>query len=165
MVMSLGLGATMSGSWRQKLNTRSSTEADLAGIDDDLKSTMWELYFMKYQGYKVTKNIFIQYNKFTILLAKNGWFSRSKRTKHINNRYFMIKDNIVKGEIVIQYCSTGEMWANMNTKALQGRLFYKMRGRLMGIGEDYYDEIERMNTHPYLLPSQECDVKVSPEDA
>ena len=67
----------------------------------------------------------------------------------------MIKDNIGKDEIVIQYCPTGGIWDNINTKALQGSLFYKMRGRLMGIGEDYDDDIERRNTHPDLLPSQE----------
>ena len=51
MVMSMGLGAAMSGSWRQKLNTGSSTEAELVGIDDDIKSIMWGLYFIKEQGY------------------------------------------------------------------------------------------------------------------
>ena len=36
MVMSMELGAAMSGSWRQKLNTGSYTEAELVGIDDVL---------------------------------------------------------------------------------------------------------------------------------
>ena len=43
IVMSLGLGSAMSGSWRQKLNTGSSTEAKLVGIDDALKHIMWGL--------------------------------------------------------------------------------------------------------------------------
>ena len=62
-----------------------------------------------------------------ILLAKNRRFSSSKRTKHIKNRYFVIKGMIGKGEIIIQYCPTGEMQANINTKALQEARFYKMR--------------------------------------
>ena len=49
MVMSLGLGAAMSGSWRQKLNTGISTEAELVGIDDALKHIMWGLYFIQAQ--------------------------------------------------------------------------------------------------------------------
>ena len=64
----------------------------------------------------------MQDTKSTILLAKNSRFYSSKSTKHIKNRYFMIKDKIVKGEIVIQYCPTGEMWDDINTKALQGSL-------------------------------------------
>ena len=55
-------------------------------------------------------------------MAKNGQFSRSKSTKHIKNRYFMIKDNIGKGEIVIQYLPTGDMLDNIKTKDLQGNL-------------------------------------------
>ena len=57
MVMSMGLGADMYGSWRQKLNTRSSTEAELIWIDDAIKSIMWGLYFIQAQGYEVAKNI------------------------------------------------------------------------------------------------------------
>ena len=98
----MGLGAVMSGSWRQNLSTGSSTEAELVGIDDALRYIMWGMYFIQSQGYEVTNNILVQDNKSTILLAKNGRFSSSKRTKHINNRYFMIKNKIGKGEITIQ---------------------------------------------------------------
>ena len=94
MVMSLGLGAAMSGSWRQKLNTGSSTKAELVGIDDALKYNMWGLYFTQAQGFEVKKNILMQDNKSTILMVINGRFSCTKHTKHIKNRYFMIKDKI-----------------------------------------------------------------------
>ena len=40
-----------------------------------------------------------------------------------------------------------------------------MCGRLMGIVEDYDDDIEKLNTHLDLLPSQECMDNVSAEDA
>ena len=155
MVMSMGLGAVMSGSWRHKLNTGSSTKAELVGIDDALRYIMWGMYFIQSQGYEVTNNILMQDNKSTILLAKNGRFSSSNRTNHINNRYFMIKDKIGKGEITIQYCPTGDMWVDINTKALQGVLFYKMRARQMGISEKYDNEVERLNTQPGLLPLKE----------
>ena len=65
MVMYFGLGAVMSGSWRQKLNTGSSTEAELVGIGDALKYIMWGLYFIQAQGFKVKKNILMQDNKST----------------------------------------------------------------------------------------------------
>ena len=80
----------------------SSTEAELVGIDYAIKHIMWGLYFIQAQGYEVTKNILMQDNKSIILMAKNGRFSCSKRTKHIKNRYFMIKDKVGKGEVIIQ---------------------------------------------------------------
>ena len=84
--MSLGLGAAMSGSCLQKLNTGSSNEAELVVIDDALKHIIWGLYFIQAHGYEVTKNILMQDNKSTILMNKNGRFSCYKRTKHIKNR-------------------------------------------------------------------------------
>ena len=63
----------------------------------------------------------------------------------------MIKDKIVKGKVIIQYCPIGDMWADINTKALQGSLFYKMRARFMGVDKNYDDNIENQNTHPDLL--------------
>ena len=44
------------------------------------------------------------------------------------------------------------MWADINTKALQGSLLYNMRARLMGVDENYDDDIEKQNTHPDMLP-------------
>ena len=146
IVMSFRLGAVMSGSWRQKLNTGSSTEAELVGIDDALKYIRWGLYFIQAQGFKIKKNILMQDNKSTILMATNGQFSCSKRTKHIKNRYFMIKDKIGKGEIIIQYCPPGDMWADINIKAIQGSLFYKMQACLMGVDENYHNDPERLAT-------------------
>ena len=49
---------------------------------------MWGMYFIQSQVYEVTNNILMQDNKSNILLAKNGRFSSSKHTKHINNRFF-----------------------------------------------------------------------------
>ena len=64
----------MLSSWRQKLNTGSSTEAELVEIDDTLKHIMQGLYFIQAQGYESTKNILMQENKSTILMAKNDRF-------------------------------------------------------------------------------------------
>ena len=94
----------------------------------------------------------MQDNKLTILMATNRRFLCSKRTKHIKNRYFMIKDKVGKGEVIVQYCPTGDMWADINTKALQGSLFNKMQARLMEVDENYHNELKRLATHPDLLP-------------
>ena len=72
------------------------------------------------QGYEMTKDILMQDNTLTILLAKNGRLSSSKRTDHIKNRYFIITDKIGKGEIIIQYCPTGDMWADITPRRYKG---------------------------------------------
>ena len=44
------------------------------------------------------------------------------------------------------------MWADINTKALQGSLCYKMHARLMGVPEDYDNDVKQQITHADLLP-------------
>jgi hypothetical protein len=131
-VMSLGTGAAYSTSKKQKLNTKSSTEAELVGVDDVLPQALWTKYFMEAQGYGVT-TILNQDNQSTIKLADNGKASSGKGTRHINIRYFFITDRIARKEIAVQYCPTKEMVADYFTKPLQGELFYKFRDQIMGV--------------------------------
>jgi hypothetical protein len=67
------------------------------------------------------------------LLAKNGRGSSSKRTRHINIRYFFVADRVASKEVKIEYCPTGEMVADYFTKPLQGTLFRKFRDFIMNV--------------------------------
>ena len=64
-----------------------------------------------------------QDNQATMRLEVNGSFSSSKRTKHINAKYYLITDIIGQGELEIQYCPTGEMWAVVLNQPKQGTPF------------------------------------------
>jgi len=67
-----------------------------------------------------------------MLLERNGKASSSKRTKHINVRYFFITDRISKGEVRVEWCPTKDMVADFMTKPLQGSAFRKFRDLIMG---------------------------------
>mmetsp|Transcript_7190 Transcript_7190/g.15685 ORF Transcript_7190/g.15685 Transcript_7190/m.15685 type:complete len:221 (-) Transcript_7190:165-827(-) len=71
----------------------------------------------------------------TILLAKNGRGSSSKRTRHINIRYFFITDRIRRKEVSVEYCPTDEMIADFFSKPLQGSKFLKFRNMVLNIQE------------------------------
>ena len=152
-MMSLGKGAPISFSRKQKLNVRSSCEGELVGVDDAMAWILWCKYFIEAQGYTVEQNILYQDNKSTILLATNGRWSSSKRTKHIKSRYFFVKDCVDRGELSIEHMPTDQMWADINTKPLQGKGFRAMRAQLMNVPELYDDEEERRRTPTNLLPS------------
>jgi hypothetical protein len=130
--MTYGQGAPQTMSRKQKLNTRSSTEAELVGPDDLATMILWTKLFMEAQGYEIKKNILYQDNKSTILLQENGKRSSGKRTRAINIRYFFITDQIEKGNMTVEYCPTGEMIADYMTKPLQGKLFQKFKKLIMG---------------------------------
>jgi hypothetical protein len=66
----------------------------------------WTRYFLQAQGHAVNENIVYQDNKSAILLEMNGKASCSKRTKHINVRYFFVTDRIAKQELNVEWCPT-----------------------------------------------------------
>ena len=81
---------------KQKLNTKSSTEADLVGVHDVLTQVIWTRYFIKEQGHMIQDNVIYQDNQSAIRLEKNGKQFSSKRTRHIKIRYYLITDRIMK---------------------------------------------------------------------
>ena len=97
---------------------------------------LWTKYFLEAQGYGIDENIMYQDNLSVMLLEKNGKKSSTKNTKHINVRYYFIKDRILSGELSVQHCPTKQMLADHFTKPLQGELFRKFRAELMNIPED-----------------------------
>ena len=101
--MSLGMGYIVSFSNKQTLNTKSSTETELLGVDDSLLQVLRSMYFTEAQGYSIDQNIMFQDNMATMRLEANSSFSSSKRTKHIKVRYFFIKDNIELIVIHLQF--------------------------------------------------------------
>jgi len=152
--MTLGRGIIYATSTRQKLNTKSSTEAELVGVNDIMPQVLWTRYFLEAQGFDISDSIVFQDNQSAILLEKNGRASSSKRTRHINIRYFFVKDRIDAGEVRIEYCPTQHMLADFFTKPLQGTQFRLFRDQIMNINphdgphEDYRSVLEIAESKP-----------------
>ena len=134
--MSFGHGCITSASKKQKINTTSSCESEIVGVHDMAPQMMWTQYFLQCQGFDVKTSVLYQDNESAILMAKNGRASSSKRTKHINVRYFFIKDRVDSGEVTVEHCSTHDMLADYFTKPLQGVKFREFRNRIMGMPQD-----------------------------
>lgn len=82
------------------------------------------------------ENKLYQDNLSAILLEKNGKFSSSKRTKHINIRVFFVKDRVDARELSVDHCPTDLMTGDFCTKPLQGSKFYKFRKLIMNLSDD-----------------------------
>ena len=128
----LGIGCPVIVSTKQKLNTRSSAESELVGVDDLMPQILWVQLFMKAQGFKVVDNIVYQDNKSTILLDRNGRALSSKRTRHIEVRYYFATDRISKKDFSVEWCPKSKMLADFMTKPLQGKVFLQLGDIIMG---------------------------------
>ena len=156
-MMYMGKGSIMNVSRNHKLNTGSSTEAELVSILDVLGMMMWCKYFMEAQGYTIEDNILYQDNKSTILLAKRERMSSGKHSKHIKNRFFLITNKVAQGDLKIKHKGTDKMCGDVNTKPTQGKIFRIMQAEFMDMPIDYDDNNKRRRTHPLLMPKVESE--------
>ena len=126
----IGKGAIHARSVKQKIVTKSSTEAELVGLSDEASKGLWVNYFMEHQGYKMPPLVEYQDNLSTIVMSRKGYVN-AQRTRHIKVRYFWIKDYIDVGELELTYTPTDSMLADALTKPLRPQIFVKMRDFLL----------------------------------
>ena len=88
--------------------------------------------FLEAQGFLIEENITYQDNQSSMKILKNGKRSSGQKTKHMDNRYFWIKDRLESEGITVDYCPTEKMVADFFTKPLQGGLFRKYRDIILG---------------------------------
>jgi len=120
-------------SCKQKINTKSSTEAELVALDYAMGQVVWYRHILVAQGITVPTMTIYQDNKSTILLTENGTTSSSKRTKHLDIWYFFIMDKIKKQCSKVAYCPTNNMLVDYFTKRLQGNAFVRMHEKSLNL--------------------------------
>jgi hypothetical protein len=131
VIITLGYGVIYADSSKQKIVSKSSTEAELIGLTDGASIVIWCRNYLIEQGYQQLPAIIYQDNTSAITLCLKGK-SDSKRTRHVAIRYFFIKNYIERSELIIQYLPTKLMIADLLTKPLQGSLFITLRELIFG---------------------------------
>ena len=138
MIFTLGKGGVNASSTKQKTNARSSTEAELQGLDDIITKVLWTRRFLEAQGFIVKLNIIFQDNTSTMKLAKNAKASSGKRTRHFDIKLFYITDLIDRDQVTVEYCPTDEMLADYMTKPVVGGKFKLFRDRIMNLSGKHH---------------------------
>jgi hypothetical protein len=98
-----------------------------------MPKVLWTRYFLMDQGFNVGPSRILKDNKSAMLLEENGMASSSKRTRHINIRFYFITDQVHLNNVTIEHCPTKSMVADFFTKPLQGSAFYEFRKAIMGL--------------------------------
>lgn len=132
-----GLVVTLNGTpvlcktMRQRIVTKSSTEAELVALSDSLTEVIWCREFIQSAGFVLPATGVGEDNTPVMSLLESRKFGTA-RTKHISVRYFFICDRIAKGELVMVYVPTEEQLADILSKALVGAQFHALQPRLHG---------------------------------
>jgi len=141
-VITLGeSGPIHAKSSKQKIVTKSSTEAELVAASDSANQALFVRNFMLDQGHKVGPVIMFQDNMSCMALLDKGRPS-SERTRHMAIRNFWIKDKVLDGEIKIVHLRTEDMIANILTKPVQGAQLVRERKMLTNWPEEAKEVVE-----------------------
>ena len=97
--MSLRWGLIHCISPKQKLNTKSSTEAKVVELSDYVPFNISIRIFMEAQGYPLKSNVVYQYNESAIHMKRNSQSLCTEKSCHIHIRYFSVKEKARQGII------------------------------------------------------------------
>ena len=144
--MSFGRGAFGTKSTKQKLNIKSSTESEVVCVSDYLPSTIWTETFWSHQENDLEESTLYQDNTSSTKLELNGRDSCGQKSRHIDIRYFWVKDCLQDEKNKLKHCPTKQILADFFTKPLQENLFKKFRRVIMRqdpisvLQEEYLEE-------------------------
>jgi hypothetical protein len=115
---------------KQKIVSLSSTESELICLSDSIIYLIGLKNFINNLGFNVNNIKVYQDNLSTIQLIQHN-NPRSQRTKHINIRYFAIKEKLNENNLQLSHKKSTEMLADILTKPLQGNIFKIFSKRLL----------------------------------
>ena len=127
----LGGAVTTWSSKKQPVISLSSTEAEYYALGDGVKEALWLRELLSEIGFVQDKPMTLfQDNQSTMAIALNP--IHHSHVKHMSIRSHFIRDHIAKEEVKLVYCPTGDMIADIFTKALPVKQHLRLTN-LMGL--------------------------------
>ena len=125
-------GAFLSRSKKQTVTADSSTVAELIAAHLATKEIMWARSLLAEMGYPQTNpTILFEDNMSTIHIINND--CNSQKTKHIDIRYNLVREQVQKHQITMQHLGTKDMISDILTKAVGPTTFFHLRKKLLGM--------------------------------
>ena len=125
----LGQSLISWSSRKQVTVAKSSTEAEYVALSCATQEAVWLRRLLNdIQCPQNSATLINEDNQGAIELSKNS--KHHSRTKHIDTSFHFIRERVVSKEIEVAYCPSGDMIADIMTKALPKTTFEKLRNML-----------------------------------
>jgi hypothetical protein len=125
-------GSVCSKSKKQTITADSSTVAEFIATHVAAKEIMWARTFLMELGYpQHDPTILFEDNQSTIAMINNH--CNTQRTKHVDIRYNLIREQVQLRLIQMQYLPTDDMISDVLTKPLGLAPFLRLRPKLLGM--------------------------------
>jgi hypothetical protein len=131
IVITMAGGAVCFKSMRQTLVTTSSTEAELVALSEGSKLVMWLRYLMSDLNLcDLGPTVVYQDNTSAISIIMNDK-TKQQRTRHINCKYFAVRQYIREKCVILQHLAGTEMLADILTKGVDESTLKHLLPRMM----------------------------------
>jgi hypothetical protein len=134
MVLMIGTCTVQCESTRQPFVTMSSSESELMAMNSTANAVIWMKRLLSELGYPQGNTIIRADNMSAITMAEVH--KVTKRTKHIEAKWFRVADMIAAKEVQLLHQRGDELVADILTKPVAPASFLKMRDILLGITAD-----------------------------
>jgi hypothetical protein len=109
---------------KQNYIALSTTEAEYVTADSCCAQLIWMWQTLKDYGYSMNHVPLLYDIESAIKIAYNP--CEHSRTKHIDIRHHFLRDQVIKGDIVISHVRINDQLANIFTKPFDERRFYEL---------------------------------------
>jgi hypothetical protein len=113
---------------KQNSVTLSTAEAEYVTTGSCCAQLLWMRHTLKDYGYTMNHIPFLCDNESAIKIAYNSY--EYSKTKHIDIRHHFLRHHTIKGDIVISHVGTNDQLADIFTKPLDEKRFYKLQSDL-----------------------------------
>ena len=113
---------------RQATVALSTAEAEYMSLTSAVQEAVWMRRLLQALGVKLESLVIYEDNQGSIKMAHNPVLH--SQTKHIDIRYHYIRETVAEGTVMLQYCPTKDMVADILTKPLGKGRFEILRGKL-----------------------------------
>ena len=127
--------------WSKTIKTVacSSQDAEFMSLSDACREVCFIQNLLASLGYEVDKTTLFGDNKGSLCLAKNP--QDHQKSKHIEVRYFFIRQKVEENRVKVQYVNTTDQLADLLTKALAAPQHQKLTLAVMGYTHKSFDEV------------------------
>ena len=106
----------------------STAEAEYVAMANAAQESVWLGQLMaEFTNSDEAPMLLYEDNQSAIAMSRNPQFHG--RAKHIDIKHHFIREQVSNGTILLEYCSTTEMLADILTKGLSREVFCKLRDR------------------------------------
>jgi hypothetical protein len=131
IVITLAGGAVCFKSSRQRIVTLSSTEAEIVALTEGTNYVIWLRNLMRgLRLFDLGPTVVYQDNLSTISLVSNDK-TKQQRTRHLNCKYFAVRERIANGSVSVVHLAGTEMLAGVLTKSVDVSTLNRLLPRIL----------------------------------